>query len=252
MSKRLSAGLLSLSLIFVLLAGCSDQTVPFFQPSPVAQTPSSQNTVKPSPAVQTPSNQNTVTKYNRWLKGIPCQLPCWENITVGSTTITQAISILTNTNFLSLEFHDENNLSWEWIEDGSRGVVKFTDKIVSYIGIGFRNPPVKLQEIITLIGEPSHIRAYYTKYYNKELNNWDTTYYIKLLYKDQNIILETFPNRFKPELNKDIMIYSISLAKLDDDLNNPEKPFDSRYVALPWQGFNSFDFYCRTSEATLC
>lgn len=243
MLTRLPYNLLSIFLTIVLLISCSNQAI-----SP-SQTPNSiQNNSNVPPQI----NQKPVTKYERWFQGIPCHLPCWENITVGSTTMTQAISILTNTKFLNLTLYNDNNISWEWLEDGSRGAIQFTDKTTSYIQISFRNPPVKLREIITLIGEPSHIKAYYTAYYNNELKNWDITYYINFIYQKQNIILKTLPNRFKPVLNQDIMITSLILVKLSDRLADPADTFSSNYTVLPWQGFNSFDFYCRTLETIQC
>lgn len=196
----------------------------------------------PTLAKPEPSND----RFKGWLKGIPCQLPCWEGITPGKTTGKEAAELLNDSPLVSSisshEYTDRATISWVWNLSGrsSGGMVTYdknsaSDKVTS---ISFVTYP-SFRDIIEEFGEPSHIIAGTSRspYENKVYAASTIVYLSKGLaistgHKElsgSTLIRDvTF---FPPNIEGLIKAGWISLKSHPENLT-------------PWQGFKGFDFYC--------
>lgn len=101
-----------------------------------------------------------------WLENPVCQPPCWENIIVGTSTITESINILNRmagiyiTGPLKNDINNTTTISWEYQNSQSVGGVETGKKgdIVTQLHISIdQNQKVSLGEIIHRYGYPDFI-----------------------------------------------------------------------------------------------
>jgi len=109
----------------------------------------------------------------RWLSGVPCHPPCWEEIVPGETSAIKAAEILSaNPMFTKVEvdksssaFDNEGFVSYEWYVlfdyDVLSGDALFDSNTPDQIIYAIRPtiPATRLDELIQAYGEPSHIWA---------------------------------------------------------------------------------------------
>ena len=168
----------------------------------------------------------------RWLRGVPCRLPCWEGITIGQTPIREAAAILSKSPALdNVQLHSDY-ITWNWRGGEKGGEISFestniTDTIdflrLYYYG-SFR-----LGDIIETYGSPSHIQAFGS----------DQTAFLRLIFAERQFSVVALPTGQTPVLNNDLL------------LSGPDVIDHSDLVAQidvrPWEGFKDFDYYCRSS-----
>jgi hypothetical protein len=190
----------------------------------------------------------------QWLKGIPCHLPCWEGITPGQTTVSETLTLLENSPFItrariqvSKLMPDDGYVFWDWVNGRSGGGAKFhaqtSDKVVYAIAPNF-SERVHLQQVIDAFGEPTYVHA------QAERNPDDTvSYVLRIVYRNQGILLQQAGVQkldLRPDMTfEKIVFFEPTEQTLKDELGgaaaHPE-------WLLPWQGIKDFDFYCRDSE----
>ncbi len=199
----------------------------------------------------------------RWLKGIPCKPPCWEGITPGQTTPAEAVEILKRSPIVSTANLEPDPLNtkygylvWNWIGNvtGSKGYdgeakyyaqdpTKPVYIIRPKFGISF-----KLGDIIQAYGEPSHVIA--TAYPNPDIGS-GLTYSVKIIYLSQGFAFDkgivTKDESYKPIINGEL--YLLGPDFFAPDLDGFGAAFRGLQpqpkLLVPWEGFKSFDFYCR-------
>lgn len=230
---------------FVVMACASDQeqtNTP--SPTEVLQLPTT-----PSSTPRSPSDWTL-----QWLKGIPCHLPCWEGITPGQTTVSETLTLLENSSFIThtrikvskLE-PDVGYVFWDWVDGQSGGGAEFhaqtPDQVVYAISPDFYGR-IHLQQIIDAFGEPTYVHA------QAERNpDNSVSYSLRIVYRPRGILLLQGGFR-KPELNPDMTFRQIVFFEPTEQTLKIELGGAAAHPdwLLPWQGIKDFDFYCRDEE----
>ncbi len=194
----------------------------------------------------------------RWLKGIPCQPPCWEGITPGKTTAAEAVEILQRSPLIATVeiitvplFPEERAVEWTWVSTGREGGVASFHVQKPSSPIYYLHPYLpasfSLGDVIQAYGEPSHIIA---KVFYVEDN---VSYDLRILYRSQGFILLD-GGLSKPVLNMDTLFGSvIFFAPNDEGLRAAlAGAADHPEWVVPWQGMKDFDYYCTDIKGNPC
>ncbi len=221
-------------------------------PTPTESTPSTITL----PSIATPKASSTQPPLpagwpTRWLRGVPCRPPCWEGVTPGQTNVLQAVEILkqapiiatvivTTTSTLSPIGH----ILWDWTAGGHGGGADYRRQssqqtIISIAPIFPTAFP--LSDVIQVYGEPSHVVAEIRYPPDSGTAFYDLTF----VYMSYGFALSTSGlNYMKPIPNESIRLSSpIFFVPNNEGFTQAfDIPFQ---VLVPWQGFKSFDFYCR-------
>ncbi len=230
-------------------------------PTTLAITPTANLTPKNttiSPSVSVGSIINDDWQY-RWLKGIPCKPPCWEGITPGQTTADEAVKVLEQSPIIYLakknppKGFSRGSVVWDWV-DGPQSKdslggwggdalyeLKTSSNFIIFIRPQYRET-VKLEDVIKSYGEPSHIIAL------SIVNTDDISkkfYSLWVLYLPLGIALESY-NLDKPNFTSQIILKSpIFFAANMSKFEELATVVPGAESMVPWQGFQSFDFYCQ-------
>lgn len=203
----------------------------------------------------------TPLKFNMkqgWVEGKPCKAPCWENITPGLTTGTQAYATLQRNplvkNVIS-EIHPNNNdkmvITWDWKSpDESGGEIHFfknNNKVFWIRPYYYGVDNIRLKALIATYGNPSHI--YVTNLFFKQ-NTYDKSkpvYLLDIYYKEKGFAVKAEIQN-PADFNNQLLVrepeffipsdYGIEL------INGIGVPPD-----LKWEGFKPIDFYCQKIDS---
>ena len=183
----------------------------------------------------------------RWLKGIPCQPPCWEGITLGQTTGEEARERLKqNPLIASVEtgtYDKYEGLSWVWKDGTSGGYGYYSSQNANRYVYHIRpyyHTVFHLRDIIQSLGEPTHVIATGIRSPYEGNRVYYVTWIVYLskgfvLYADGKYLDEDklFGNLefFTPTVDG-LRLVMVGAGR------HPE-------WLVPWQGFKDFDFYCR-------
>lgn len=198
----------------------------------------------------------------RWLKGIPCQPPCWEGITPGQTTAKDGLNILQTISYITdAKLHPPaknetyGSLDWSWTDggrykrngafDGSYLIYEpqTTNEIIYLLRPDL--PEYKFSEIVKSFGEPSHIIAVVTS--DRASAGRNVFYNLYIVYLQQGFVLSnkfSSANSSKPMINSELLFGGVEffvsgVGGLESAHQNYTK------LLVPWQGYKSFDYYCR-------
>ncbi len=249
-SKSLQRRVLQLAtfvLVLSLVTACTTQSRQIVTPTnpELEQTPTMAS-LRPTP----PADWTT-----QWLRGYPCNPPCWEGIIPGQTTVTQTLELLQNnplvtraTVKVSKLVPKQGYVFWDWFNDQPGGGAEFdalsSDKIIYAISPDF-NESFELKDVISAYGEPTNVYA------QAERNpDNSVSYSLRILYRDQGILLYQGGNS-KPDLTPSmtfdqVLFFDPTPQTLSTVLENvTEHP----EWLLPWQGIQDFGFYCKDSAS---
>ncbi len=238
MSAKLPGLLIFLILTLTLLTACGSD--PAATPTPALPTPTvtpiltATSTLNPTPTV-VPQNW----KYN-WLRGIPCNAPCWEGITPGKTTLDEAIEIIKKLPFVSSYTIDYYGINFNWIHNNVQGIAYINanqpTRVISYI-IPFRTFRYKLGDIISVYGEPTHIVAKAVNY-GAIVGHSLLLFWLKDGFALRNPIDGTLPT-----LDTATMLEGFGV--ITPDIEGVNNYFvGAKYDIRPWEGFKDFNYYC--------
>lgn len=196
----------------------------------------------------------------RWLTGTPCYLPCWEGIKIGQTKASEALDLLRQNNIVKNVTQDtsstnsnESWIKWEWFNTlsrqgyrGSGGEAYYNNKdsIINSINAPYGSK-YKLSEIIQVYGNPSHVLALTT------LGENGQTYSASLIFLSKGISIRVVSNNqkakpvFSAEMLLEYPVFFIPSIEVYDAISG----LSSAFLA-PWQGYKSFDYYCRDHYAS--
>ncbi len=194
----------------------------------------------------------------RWLKGIPCQPPCWEGITPGQTTAAEAVEILERSPLIAtVEITSVPLLPtiglviWDWVDGEEGGEAVFNTPPSNLVYLVHPSLPItfRLGDVIQAYGEPSHVIARS----HREPHSSDISYDLSILYRPQGFILIGSAGYSKPILSADTLVSVTFFAPNDEGLQAalggaaayPE-------WLVPWQGMKDFDYYCRDIAGKPC
>lgn len=207
-----------------------------------------------------PITPTSSTWMTRWLGGAPCAPPCWEGITPGVTTMTEAAEILKknpliiDTQVITDDTFRYGDLRWKWSDGtvGGRGIsyAKTSQHIIIFIQPSYPTR-FRFHDVIAVYGEPSHVMA--SAGYPPDFGS-PIGYSLLIFYKNKGLVFAggyDVDNLGKPILSLDMSVGSPGFYE------PTSSGFDAAfrvYAAAPkklveWQGFKGFDFYCRDSDA---
>ncbi len=241
---------MAVMLIIVGLSGC--QTTLQMTSTPTVPTLE----LTPTSAIGSAPTLETVLWQENWLKGIPCRPPCWEGITPGKTTASEVVQILKQIPYIIPEsvtmgvsslVPEIGDITWEW--SGSRhdfGRALFDgntpQQTVREIGLPFTRP-IFLKDFIQIYGQPTQVVV---RAGCNPVGKVTST--IQIVYELQGFWINTISPR---DIKPDSWIMSINLFSPGLDnfaqlfLDYKSKPD----LIVPWQGYQSFEFYCRDDDA---
>jgi hypothetical protein len=232
----------------LVLVGCTtfSQTV---MPQVVTNTPSIAFTT--TEEINTPTLSATPTPWQKnWLKGVPCQSPCWEGITPGETTLLQASDILKELPFVASDTiemsisPDLGEISWGWrngnthLEGRAFSDGNSSRQIIHSVWLLFTDE-ITLQDVIDIYGEPTHVVA--RAGYNPV---GGVTSMLQILYSAQGFgITGNVPTKIEPSLHlNSVFFFSPGIDNFAQLF--PEYKSNPNLI-VAWQGYQSFEFYCR-------
>jgi hypothetical protein len=195
----------------------------------------------------------------RWLKGVPCFLPCWEGIVIGRTKAPEAVELLKKNPLIgevrnisglnsSSNKNDQGVIVWDIPNqpstikpygNGGTIIYNISDQVIISIAPSFRDF-YKLSDIQKAYGEPSNIIA------TVGLGENGYSYAVRLLYLSKGLTLELHnDNRnTKPILNPESTLKFPQFY--DPNLEGYKKVFTfNSKTFLDWEGFKPFEYYCR-------
>jgi len=218
--------ILGLFILVAGLAGCASMNT-----APVYPT----NTPMPTPDYS-----------NYWLRKQPCAAPCWEGITPGVTTYKEALKLLEqNSSATNVKLTLPEEIHWDWRETNSGGWLRFDawaeKPVIQSIGVGLPEP-VKLKDVTSAFGYPSHVSADAEEgtdigtgmYYGIHLYYIPSGFYFDL-YED--VDGKSVKPVISPETEIDFIIFFVPSTDGLHKATN-EKP-------VSWQGTFDFDTYCK-------
>lgn len=242
----------------------------FMAPPTANQSPTASPTLKNTPTVPATSTQAIVLpsqlQYN-WLKGIPCAPPCFEGLIPGITTTDEAVNLLKKNPLVSQvtkkEF-DSNvgSISWAWVNPPLRaknyisaaGIASYRkikeSLVIDRISPGLGETSFTIGEVIQAYGEPTYIVAL-----SVLQETGGDSYSVHFIYLDKGFIVQTYeyskPST-KPNIYADLVV--------NDGVEFFEPGFEgllrnysyNKNKLVPWQGYNSFDFYCQAYNGSKC
>ncbi len=193
---------------------------------------------------------------DRWLKGIPCRLPCWEGVTPGETSADDAVEILRKSPIISkVKIQDSNRsysggIDWDWAAGGLGGSAYFNNgkpqQTILWTQLSL--PPFTLAEVIQAYGEPSHIVA--RRRDNTEARETGRTIYdLHFVYVPYGFFLSENRLSSKPTFGRQEVFSTLTLFVPTAQGFSDATGIPPEFLA-PWQGFQTFDVYCR-DERTL-
>lgn len=233
------------------LAGCVPSSLP---PTP-ALTPTPAPTPSPSakPIRELPADWST-----RWLKGIPCFAPCWEGITPGLTSASEAVEILKRSPLIaSAEAKDASrgyrvaDVSWVWIDgkEGGEATYQASSPTIDMIRPDL-DGAFRLRDFMQTYGEPSHVLATAIQ----PPDSLDVYYELSVVFVQKGIVLNA-GGLIKPDPTNDGVFRSpVFLVPTIESFKaysgwarmHPE-------WIVPWEAGKGFDFYCRGfASGALC
>jgi hypothetical protein len=208
--------------------------------------------------VPTPVPNTYFVKGNwqfRWVEGIPCKAPCWENIMLGKTSGIEAINILRGNTLVisnsvklstSLSSSKHSIIEWKWSSATARvqvgGEIHYTSDEKSKVYWVRPAYDQSMQEylftdIIAQYGEPTHI--YVQK--NTLASNTKTSFTVFFIYLQNGFLVKTNLNSaLKIDKNIRVGWVEFFIPGLDTLLLATAV----QRIPLLWEGFNSPQYYC--------
>ena len=225
----------------------------------IIQTEMQENTA--SPVTPSVASSLPVTDVNsqagRWLKGVPCQPPCFEGVIPGQTTASQALTLLQKTQYASnvkigetSMGRDFGTLEWDW--EGKAKYYTSSDKEISknvifsiYSGIP---ATFRLGDVIAAYGSPSHVLAATALTQNPK---YPVQYSLYIIYLKKGFSLTTplyISNINKPTINSETLLRSpFFFAPTTEGIRAAWSMSPNAFTNV-WQGYKDFDFYCKIQQ----
>jgi hypothetical protein len=217
--------LLGVALSLLLLAGCD-------------QEPTAMQTQVSTTVIN--GQGNTIVALDdwqaRWLRGIPCYLPCWEGITPGKTTDQEAHTLI----------HENPRVMQQASIEPSP--LRFDDAYLTASPEPVRNispnyyVSFKLGDIIAVYGEPTYIEVRTTLDRHRTDGTKFNSYSISALWSSKGFSVAGFYDVTKPAITPELPVSSlyIFVPTTSNDFRS------SVYMENPvvWEGYKSYDYYC--------
>jgi hypothetical protein len=183
----------------------------------------------------------------RWLNGVPCRPPCWEGITPGTTTYTEAFRLLLDNKFVDPDQVDgspaADRIEWTWVDQKYGGWLSTSGVTVSWLLVELPHE-VLLRDVVAAYGEPSHIAA-----------SWhfgvdSSAYSLAFVWESAGFALDSgIAYQKAPALGPDLALHKLYFSA-EPTVIMPT--VWGKLTLLPWEGFKDFDAYCRDEAGHPC
>ncbi len=197
----------------------------------------------------------------RWLFGRPCALPCWENISPGTTTAEQALQTLQSNPLIrsarivtSTLMPELGELNWTWFDGtyGGRALFNATaDQNLIEVILPSAIKPLSWQAVLDNFGEPTGIMAIGDR--GPDIDS-PTLFAVIVLYQDDGFALSIIGRESPPVLSP--MLSFDSVVFFDSTIVNLEAlaPFINWRTTdvRTWDGFREYSFYCHDRWGQPC
>ncbi len=187
--------------------------------------------------------------YEEWLNKTPCTAPCWEGITPGKTTASEAEDVLRMMPYA----HDiqitpqlvpgTGVIGWKLANNNLGQIVYRSDDAKNEVTeITPPIPQFALAEIIAAYGKPSHVIAQAVA--PPDVGQ-SPVYSLRIIYLNYGILLEeTHIPSVKPEVNLQGQFNVRFFVSTKDGFRRATGIDITDKVVKKWNGLESFDFYC--------
>ncbi len=189
---------------------------------------------------------------NHWLRHIPCRAPCFEGITPGLTTASDAVNVLNasdvaiNVKARSIPGEKNGAVTWSWASPSyslyyNDALYLTDDEIITQIRPDLGT--FKLGDIIKSYGQPTHVsaRASFSSPLDREPDyTKGPDYMLAFTWANDGFQVDIAARMaFKPVLTDSLSLNRIVFF----DPSHP--PTYVQYEdSKPWHGMTSFDDYC--------
>lgn len=189
-----------------------------------------------------------------WLKGIPCSPPCWDGVIPGQHTAQEAVDILKkNPKALNPQIQYKNAVTWttsfgtNQYESEALFDVKDAKQLIYEVRpVTSLGVEIKLKDVIQAYGMPTYVIA--LKNGPPVIKNviYDATFF----YITQGMRISTkFSN--KADFNQNLVIVTPEFfIPSEEGFKRAYNGID--HLAVKWEGFKDFRYYCRTNELLVC
>jgi hypothetical protein len=245
--------LVNLMIIALLLSGCGQTETKPTKTDNITVIDWQRTT---TPPLTSSSPNEEINHVQRWLKGIPCKSPCFENITPGKTKASEVLEIMKqNPVFGGVKiwptiFPNETPLSiyWYWAENTAKkdwgsanGELKYENKpkddIITIISAKIGS--YTLEDVIRVYGEPGYIFASLRQ--NPDVLK-DIKYDLYLIYLDQGFYVynsaEDIP-KIQPEMQLQGVTFFAPVLNMENFI-----ALSPPYLIRKWEGFKDYRYYC--------
>jgi hypothetical protein len=177
--------------------------------------------------------------WSSWLVEPVCQLPCWQNITPGVTTIKEAISILENSPDIKIKYRVNNGIEWDFTQSKNGGgvIIGSQDGVIRSIELG-GDSEILLEIIIASYGDPKYVKTYDCR------NSMCATL---LIYPDLGMLVDVFvENTGRDDENPQIEILpelvSNDVFFIEPGMENFQKitSFQDYGSPMEWKGYSVY------------
>jgi hypothetical protein len=204
-----------------------------------------------APTTIVPTNLPITTEWaERWLRGIPCRLPCWEEIIPGRTSAIEAVDLLAKSPLVGTVhttanrlFPDRAEVNWTWSDGSEGGRAIFDAQAVTQTVYAIQPTfptRYRLQDVISALGNPSHVIA--TALRGPDLGS-PISYDLSIIYLPLGLRLHTSSSSKPVTLNSDTKFEDITFS----DPSRKELTAPQEFLVL-WEGLKNFGFYCKDEE----
>jgi hypothetical protein len=188
----------------------------------------------------------------RWFQGDPCAPPCWEGITPQETTLEEALEVLNQHPFITkIQPSVLGGLRFLLIVDKKEvdGSLTFQEEPPYTIQqIDFALYPLTLGEIITAYGEPSYVLVSTSTAppMHGESGDGARLFWIGVVYPEHGFVAGGRGGFIgdAQELESVTLFGTPFESPLDERMKRIFAPMTGSYELIPWQGYQSFAFYC--------
>lgn len=210
------------------------------------------------------SQTQTNSQLDEWLHGVPCQPPCWEGITPDHSTFDQVEKLVASSswaaNITKLKYKDgSGEIGWDRPNKPSNekkfatwgGTVSFDSNSIA-TGIFVRPRAYKLSEIVAAYGFPEYVIAN-THRTSPETSGYNNSLHVIYLSKGFSLWIDqiaVIPAPFPlDKINGDVILTEVDFfppGTYDNSVSGDDLMVSHLdKVMVPWQGYNTFAFYCR-------
>lgn len=211
-----------------------------------------------STSINTPTVYTTITSATNyptaeqlkleWLQPSDCAQPCWEGIRIGEITRNQTIKWLRDKGYNVSTKTGSINARFEYESDHGiteNGVLLQSrtfagDAPITAITVGL--PLTRLNEAITLLGEPSHVLVYRDQPSDSNKIYWE----LHVVWLEQGLDLYQSGVHEPPDITEDLRLVSMLYFFPTREGYNEVSPNGD--FLRDWEGYRDFSFYDVTEE----